>query len=181
MPYAILQDEKINGQSFKTIAEIVDEETEGAILCSSAVKVGDVHDGYSGFMSRSGVERGKPERTLADAMAEKISAVEEHARTMRTSIAGGDSSKRDVYQIKYEFAVAALAGSSTALHALTQEALARGETPMQLARLVKRLGDNWRMAGMQIDAAYQMHKSKITALASIEEVDAYSINNGWPS
>lgn len=180
MPYAILQVETLNGAQFRTVSDVVDEEVEGAILCSPNTQIGDVFDGWSGFMARAGVLSGKPARAVEDARAEAIAQIEHVARDKRISIAGTDSSKRDVYSIKYEIAVAALQWDQAALNALTPEATSRGETPEQLAALVKRLGDQWRAAALAIDAAYQTHKARVLALQSIEEIDAYDSSTGWP-
>lgn len=121
---------------------------------------------------------------LGAAKAELTAAVEARARQLRVAVAGtDDATKLAVYREKYAVALAALSGGVAAVEAVAAfapEAAARGESPSTLAALVKFLGDQWRAAGMAIDAASQAHKRAITALASVEEAEAYDIEADWP-
>lgn len=118
--------------------------------------------------------------TLPIARAMLLAEVEAIAEAKRIAVAGTSSgSKLATYQAKYETAVAALAGNEAALAALTPEATARGETTEALALLVKTLGDQWRAAGLAIDAAYQAHKAAISQLTLAEALD-YDTGEGWP-
>lgn len=180
MKFALLTDAEINGRSFKAVASIADEASPGAVQCPDNIEIGDVYHG-GGFLARACVERGKPERTLDDAKAEKLGEIEAHAKALRYAVAGtDDASKLAVYQTKYETAQAALGGNQAALDALAPEAAARGETAGELAALVKSLGDQWRAAGLAIDAAYQTHKAAVLTLETIEAVDAYDAAANWP-
>lgn len=174
---ADLKVEVINGVEYLVVEALKED---GIVSCPENVQVGDIFHG-GGFLPRSGVERGRPERTLAIAQAERLAALEELACQKRVLVAGtNDASKLVVYQTKYETATAALAGQQQALELLAPEAMARGETPLELATLVKFLGDQWRGAGLMIDAAYQTHKAVIMAQTEIEAVDAYDFTSGWP-
>lgn len=116
-----------------------------------------------------------------EARSDLAARIEARARMMRVSVAGtSDATKLAVYRQKYETAVAALAGDPDALDALEMEATARGETPAELAALVKFLGDAWTAAGLAIDAAYQTHKGAITALPNLAAAEAYDLNAHWP-
>lgn len=182
MRYATLGVTVINGMNCFTVTDIYDEEVQDAIVCGDSVTVGDVYHG-GGFFNRAAFERGKPARTKADAVADKITEIEELARTKRIAIAGSDNSKRDTYTIKYEVAMAALAGNQTAIALLTPEATARGETATELATLVVQLGGQWRYAALAIDATYQTHKAAVLAMlageSTIEDIDAYNHTTGW--
>lgn len=118
---------------------------------------------------------------LAEAQADLVAAVEARARAMRMGVAGAsDATKLAIYREKYATAIAALANDAAAIAALTPEASARGEDAATLARLVKSLGDQWRAAGLAIDAAYQTHKRAIAGLATLDAAAAYDIDAGWP-
>lgn len=119
--------------------------------------------------------------TLDAAKAELAESVEQKARALRVMVAGtNDATKLAVYREKYATAVAALGGDSAALAALAPEAGARGETAASLAALVKGLGDQWTTAGLAIDAACQIHKAAIAALATVADAEAYDTSAGWP-
>lgn len=121
---------------------------------------------------------------LASAKAALTREVEQRAKALRIAVAGtDDATKLAVYREKYAVAIAALDGDQSALDALAPEAQARGETPAELAALVKSLGDAWTGAGLVIDAAYQSHKAAIAALAGGEGLaaaQAYDAALGWP-
>lgn len=118
---------------------------------------------------------------LNAAKAELTLDVERRASVRRFAVAGtSDASKLAAYQVKYETALLALAGDAAALAALAPEATARGETAGDLAALVKSLGDQWRAAGLAIDAAYQTHKAAIGALDALAAAEAYDVDAGWP-
>lgn len=177
--HAILDTETINGAVYWTVQSKHEDAQPGSVVCGETVAIGDVYVGGV-FLSRAGVVRGKPARTVDDAKAEKLTALEQFASEMRVSVAGtDDASKLAVYQTKYETALAALAGQQWALTALTPEATARGQTAESLATLVKTLGDQWRAAGLGIDAVYQKHKAAIAALDSTAAADEYNFSEGW--
>lgn len=178
--YAILTTILIGDQEVLVVASLHDAPVDEAVLCGESVAIGDVYDG-GGFFARAAFERGAPARTLEDARAEKILALEQFAASLRERVAGtNDASKLAVYQTKYETALAALDGQQWALDALTPEAIARGESIVGLATLVRSLGGQWRGAGLAIDAAYQTHKASLSACDSIEAADVYDITVGWP-
>jgi hypothetical protein len=120
------------------------------------------------------------EEQLAGAKARLMAAVEEKARVLRVGVAGtGDASKLAVYQAKYDTAIAALSGNKGALADLAPEAAARGNGAAELAAVVKARGDQWRAAGLSIDAAHQRHKAAIASL-DLVGVLAYDMSAGWP-
>ncbi|MBI1188324.1 MAG: hypothetical protein GC206_13500 [Alphaproteobacteria bacterium] len=119
--------------------------------------------------------------SIEAARAARIAALEAIAAARRAAVAGAaDATKLSVYREKYAVAVAALAGDETALDALAPEAAARGETPGELAALVKALGDAWRRAGLAIDAVYQGKKASLLAAETIAAVEALDLERGWP-
>jgi DNA-binding GntR family transcriptional regulator len=120
-------------------------------------------------------------KTADRARGEKLAALEDLAEEKRRIVAGTSSpTKMAVYREKYAVAILAINGDEFARRTLEPEATARGETPLDLALLVKQLGDNWRDRGLKIDAAYQTHKKALLALTTDIEVDAYDITTGWP-
>lgn len=115
------------------------------------------------------------------ARAELLGEVEARARRLRVAVAGtDDATKLTVYREKYATALAALGNDAGAAAALKPEADARGESVAALASLVKSLGDQWRAAGLAIDAAYQEHKTAIAALPDLAAAGAYDTSAGWP-
>jgi hypothetical protein len=117
--------------------------------------------------------------------AAKTQEVETQAERLRLAVAGtASATKMAAYREKYATALAALAGDGAALSRLAPEASARGETPAQLATLVKSLGEAWSAAGLAIDAAYQGHKRRLEALvaaANVAALAAYDTTAQWPS
>jgi hypothetical protein len=114
------------------------------------------------------------------ARVDLLAEVEARAAAMRLFVIGTtDASKIAVYREKYDVALAALAGDEAALATLAPEASARGQTPAQLAALVKALGDAWRGAGLAIDAASGAHKVAIGAL-TLETAADYDLGAYWP-
>lgn len=119
--------------------------------------------------------------SLAQAKAELTGVIEAHAARLRVAVAGtNDATKLTVYREKYATALDALAGDAASIAALEPEASARGQSVAELAGLVKTLGEQWRAAGLSIDASYQGHKAAIAALADIAAAEAYSTSAGWP-
>jgi hypothetical protein len=183
--YATLTSAIINDVRHQVVAALHETPVEGAVLCGASVEVGDVYAG-GGFLRRAGVELASAPKSaaviLAEAKQSLLSAVEQHAEMLRIAVAGTASgSKLATYQAKYETALAALGGDQAALAALEPEATARGETAVELAALVKQLGDQWRAAGLAIDAAYQGHKAAIAALPDLSAVRGYDLTSGWPT
>lgn len=119
--------------------------------------------------------------SLEDAKATLVMEVEARARALRFDVAGtNDAGKLVIYREKHALACAGLAGDAAKLAALADEAGARGQSPAELATLVKSLGDAWIGAGLAIDAACQRHKAAIAALADIAAAERYDIGAGWP-
>lgn len=118
---------------------------------------------------------------LAQAKTELAAEAEARAKKVRVAVAGTeDATKLAIYREKYATAVAAIDNDASALAALKPEADARGESAAALAGLVKLLGDQWRSAGLAIDAACQAHKAAIAALDSAEAAENYDLEAGWP-
>jgi hypothetical protein len=118
-------------------------------------------------------------------LADKLADVEARAESLRQAVAGtASATKMAAYREKYAVAQRALAGEADARDALAGEAAERGETPLQLAALVKTLAEAWTAAGLAIDTAYQGHKRRLLALAAGGDaagVASYNTSAGWPA
>lgn len=118
---------------------------------------------------------------LAAAQSALVTEVEAKATALRISVAGtDDATKIAIYREKYDVALAALNGDAAALATLTPEATVRGQTSVELATLVKSLGDAWRAAGLAIDAASGAHKIAIAALVDLGAAESYDTRSNWP-
>lgn len=113
---------------------------------------------------------------LVVAKAELNRAVDRHAEQLRLQIVGTDSNSQiEVYRNKYD---RALAGDVAFLE---DEAKGRGVTAEQLAALVLRKGDEWRIGGQLIEAAKAAHKTAIAAIKDVNAADRYETTLGWPA
>lgn len=119
--------------------------------------------------------------SLEEAKIHLMVIVRARAAELRFAAAGtSDAGKLAVDALKYDLAVAALAGDAVALTALTPEAMARGQTPANFAAMTKSSGDEWRAAALTIETAYAKHEVAIAALATLDAALVYDTEAHWP-